>query len=68
MGLVIGGFYGGIIRGKSAFFKFIDNNEASIFLNHLEAKRKLQDTMSYNVFKGAIQWGWRTALFTSIYA
>lgn len=67
MGFIIGGFYGGIIRGKTAFVKFIDNNEATMFLNHMDAKRRLQDTMAYNVFKGVAQWGWRTALFTLIY-
>lgn len=67
MGLFVGGFYGGLISGRTAFFKFIDNNQATMFHNHLDAKRRLQDIMSYNIFKGAMRWGWRTALFTSLY-
>ncbi|XP_043461453.1 RPII140-upstream gene protein [Leptopilina heterotoma] len=67
MGLVIGGFYGGLINGRTAFFKFIDNNQATMFQNHLDAKRRLQDILSYNLLKGGAQWAWRTALFTSLY-
>lgn len=68
MAFIFGAIYGGVIRGRTAFIHFIDSNEATMFRNHLDAKRQLQDQVSLSVFKGAAQWAWRTSLFTSVYA
>ncbi|XP_033221563.1 RPII140-upstream gene protein [Belonocnema kinseyi] len=68
MAFIFGAIYGGVLRGRSAFIHFIDSNEATMFRNHLDAKRQLQDQVSLSVFKGAAQWSWRSGFFTSVYA
>ncbi|KDR16313.1 RPII140-upstream gene protein [Zootermopsis nevadensis] len=67
MGIFIGACYGGIINSKNAYTDFIERNEATVFKNHLEAKKKLQDQVTIGFSKGAFRWGWRLGLFTSSY-
>ncbi|CAG2054370.1 unnamed protein product, partial [Timema podura] len=59
----MGGFY----RTKNTYLNFIERNQATVFRDHLEAKKKLQDQVTINFAKGAFYWGWRIGLFTSTY-
>ncbi|XP_018579112.1 RPII140-upstream gene protein [Anoplophora glabripennis] len=61
--LFIGGVYGGVINSRSAYLEFMQNNEATSFKSHLDAKQKLQDKVTISFGKGAFKWGWRLTLF-----
>nr|CAD7586282.1 unnamed protein product [Timema genevievae] len=63
LGVLMGGFY----RTKNTYLNFIERNQATVFRDHLEAKKKLQDQVTINFAKGAFYWGWRIGLFTSTY-
>lgn len=45
----------------------MNNNQATAFTSHFEAKKKLQDKVTVSFAKGAFKWGWRVALFSSSY-
>ncbi|XP_043492380.1 RPII140-upstream gene protein, partial [Polistes fuscatus] len=47
--------------------QFIDNNEATRFFNHMDAKRSLQDKVTIAFAKGAYKFGWRLCVFSGIY-
>uniref|UniRef100_A0A0K8TKI9 Complex I assembly factor TIMMDC1, mitochondrial n=1 Tax=Tabanus bromius TaxID=304241 RepID=A0A0K8TKI9_TABBR len=68
LGAFIGGLYGGILNSRIAYLNFMENNQATAFKSHLDAKRKLQDSVTMSFAKGAFKWGWRIGLFTTCYA
>lgn len=63
----VGACYGGFIHSRDAYLSFIEKNEASKYADHFEAKKKLQDHVTINFFKGALRWSWRLALFGGLY-
>nr|CAD7396951.1 unnamed protein product [Timema cristinae] len=63
LGVIMGGWY----RTKDTYLNFIERNQATVFRDHLDAKKKLQDQVTINFAKGAFYWGWRLGLFTSTY-
>lgn len=38
MGFVLGAVYGGIIQSRKAYMDFMENNQATAFKSHLDAK------------------------------
>nr|CAD7200377.1 unnamed protein product [Timema douglasi] len=67
LGTTLGVIMGGIYRSRNTYRNFIERNQATVFRDHLEAKKKLQDQVTINFGKGAFYWGWRLGLFTSTY-
>ncbi|XP_073820215.1 RPII140-upstream gene protein [Musca autumnalis] len=67
LGFLVGAIYGGIIQSRTAYIDFMENNQATAFQSHLDAKRKLQDKFTMSFAKGGLKWGWRVALFTTSY-
>lgn len=67
LGFLIGACYGGFIHSRNAYESFMNNNQATTFSSHFEAKKKLQDKVTLNFAKGAFKWGWRVGLFSSSY-
>ncbi|XP_037949753.1 RPII140-upstream gene protein [Teleopsis dalmanni] len=67
VGFLIGAVYGGVIQSREGYMRFMENNEATAFESHLDAKRKLQDQFTINFAKGGLKWGWRLGLFTTSY-
>lgn len=67
LGLFIGAMFGGITQSRIAYLNFMENNQATAFKNHLEAKKKLQDQVTVNFGKGAFKWGWRLGMFSTSY-
>lgn len=66
-GFLFGALYGGFINSRTAYEDFMNNNQASAFKSHLDAKRKLQNEFTISFAKGAFKWGWRVSLFTTSY-
>ncbi|CAB0042760.1 unnamed protein product [Trichogramma brassicae] len=64
---IVGGLYGGVMRSRETFIKFIENNEATQFRSHLDAKRQLSDKMFIALMKGANTWGPKVTFFTVTY-
>ncbi|XP_037026165.1 RPII140-upstream gene protein [Bradysia coprophila] len=62
-----GAVYGGFIQSRGAYMEFMENNQATAFKSHLDAKKKLQDQVTVNFAKGAVRWGWRLSMFTTTY-
>uniref|UniRef100_A0A1I8P7W6 Complex I assembly factor TIMMDC1, mitochondrial n=1 Tax=Stomoxys calcitrans TaxID=35570 RepID=A0A1I8P7W6_STOCA len=67
LGFLVGAIYGGIIQSRVSYMDFMENNQATAFQSHLDAKRKLQDKFTMSFAKGGLKWGWRVALFTTSY-
>lgn len=63
----VGGIYGAMIASRSAFINFIERNEATQFRSHLDAKRKLSDTMFLSYIKGFGKWGSKVCIFVSAF-
>jgi hypothetical protein len=68
MSLFVGGVYGGIQNSKGAYMNFIQNNQATAFHDHIEAKKKLQDAVTKSFGRGAFKWAWRLSLFCTTFA
>ncbi|XP_023288637.1 RPII140-upstream gene protein [Orussus abietinus] len=64
---LLGGCIGAFVYSRTAFINFIENNQATQFQSHIDAKRKLQDTVSLGLFRGGIRWGSRIGLFCCSY-
>lgn len=62
-----GAVYGGFLKSRQAYVDFMENNQATAFKSHFEAKKKLQDQVTINFAKGAFKWGWRLSLFSASY-
>ncbi|XP_011178094.2 RPII140-upstream gene protein [Zeugodacus cucurbitae] len=67
VGFLFGAIYGGVIQSRTAYMNFMENNQATAFKSHLDAKRKLQDEVTMNFARGGFKWGWRVGLFTTSY-
>ncbi|CAO1421891.1 unnamed protein product [Diamesa hyperborea] len=67
LGMFAGAVYGGFLGSRSAYFDFMDRNQATAFKSHLDAKKKLQDNVTTNFAKGAFKFGWRLGLFSISY-
>ncbi|XP_036324607.1 RPII140-upstream gene protein [Rhagoletis pomonella] len=67
VGFLFGAVYGGVINSRTAYMDFMENNQATAFKSHLDAKRKLQDQVTMSFAKGGFKWGWRIGLFTTSY-
>lgn len=66
-GFLFGAIYGGFINSRTSYEDFMNNNQASAFKSHLDAKRKLQNEFTLSFARGAFKWGWRVSLFTTSY-
>ncbi|KAJ6640224.1 hypothetical protein Bhyg_12974 [Pseudolycoriella hygida] len=67
LGFLTGVVMGGFIHSREAYVNFMENNQATSFKSHFDAKKKLQDAVTISFAKGAVRWGWRLALFTGSY-
>ncbi|KAK9505734.1 hypothetical protein O3M35_009722 [Rhynocoris fuscipes] len=63
----VGACYGGFMQSRQAYLQFIERNQATSFVDHYEAKKKLQDHVTVNFAKGALRLSWRLALFSGLY-
>lgn len=57
--LIFGTFAGVSIWSKNAFMDFMENNRASQFTSHLDAKDALNNRMYQSMTIGTINWTWR---------
>ncbi|XP_043290051.1 RPII140-upstream gene protein [Venturia canescens] len=65
----MGGYLiGGVARSRVSYINFMENNQATQFINHLDAKRKLSREMYLAFTKGGFSLGWRVGLFTFIFS
>uniref|UniRef100_T1HU93 Complex I assembly factor TIMMDC1, mitochondrial n=1 Tax=Rhodnius prolixus TaxID=13249 RepID=T1HU93_RHOPR len=55
----VGACYGGFVQSREAYLQFIERNQASQFVDHYEAKKKLQDHVTKSFARGALRWSWR---------
>lgn len=67
VGMVVGGMWGGFLESRKTMANFIENNQASVFDSHKEAKRKLNAVLGVAFGKGCFRMAWRLALFSSSY-
>lgn len=66
-GMIIGGLWGGYLQSRITYLNYMENNQASVFENHLDAKRHLQTHMTMGFAKGAFRLAWRVTLFTTTF-
>ncbi|KAI4476967.1 hypothetical protein M0804_013147 [Polistes exclamans] len=64
---LVGIIVGGVTNTRGVAQQFIDNNEATRFYNHMDAKRSLQDKVTIAFAKGAYKFGWRLSVFCGLY-
>ncbi|EDW81658.1 uncharacterized protein Dwil_GK10906 [Drosophila willistoni] len=67
LGFLIGAIYGGVTQSRAGYIDFMENNQATAFKSHFDAKKKMQDQFTVNFAKGGFKWGWRVGLFTTSY-
>jgi hypothetical protein len=67
VGMLVGGLWGGYLQSRITYMNYMENNQATVFDNHLDAKRHLQTQMSLGFAKGAFRWAWRLTLFTTTF-
>ncbi|XP_064551060.1 RPII140-upstream gene protein [Drosophila montana] len=67
LGFLVGAIYGGVTQSRVSYINFMENNQATAFKSHFDAKKKLQDQFTVNFAKGGFKWGWRVALFSTSY-
>ncbi|KAG8039740.1 hypothetical protein G9C98_000469 [Cotesia typhae] len=65
--ILMGAGFGAMNQARTAFHNFIENNHATKFPNHLEAKRQLQHRVTLAMGSGALKWGWRIGMFSTIF-
>ncbi|KAK0092514.1 hypothetical protein PV326_001258 [Microctonus aethiopoides] len=58
---------GSYLHGKKAFIDFMENNQATQFVDQMDAKRKLFDTTLLSMGKGALKWGTRIGAFAFLF-
>ncbi|XP_060529420.1 RPII140-upstream gene protein [Cylas formicarius] len=63
----VGAILGGIATSKATYLKFMEENDATSFQNHFEAKKKLQDMMMLSFGKGSVRFGLRAGLFSAAF-
>lgn len=66
-GLVIGVGIGGMSASRNTVDNFIANNEASRFINHVDAKRELQHTVVVNFLRKGGRLGAKLGMFCLIF-
>lgn len=64
---VLGAFYGGYQSAQVAYLDFMRTNQATAFLTHMDAKRRLQDRIMVSFLKGGAKLAWRTGLFSFLF-
>ncbi|KPJ11290.1 RPII140-upstream gene protein [Papilio machaon] len=67
-GAFIGACFGGFLKSREAYVKFIERNQATAFTSTIQAKKQLQDYVTIRFAKGAVHWGWRLGLFTGCFS
>lgn len=67
LGLFTGMCYGGFLGSKKAYMDFMERNQATAFQSHLDAKKKLQESVVFNFVKGGWNFGWRMGVFATMY-
>lgn len=65
--LLGGGIIGAIKSSRETFISFIENNEATQFRSHLDAKRTLSDKMFLSFGRGFLSLGPRVCLFCTTF-
>lgn len=60
-GLGIGAILGGFIRSRNVYVHFMENNHASQFASHLDAKEFLTNHLTAGMLRGGAVWGLRIA-------
>ncbi|XP_015116154.1 RPII140-upstream gene protein [Diachasma alloeum] len=65
--VLLGAVYGAILHGREAWFAFMENNQATQFHHHMEAKKMLQDRVTMAICKGGFKWGFRIGGFTTVF-
>ncbi|KAF7993216.1 hypothetical protein HCN44_006276 [Aphidius gifuensis] len=64
---ILGGMmFGGFLHARVAWIDFMENNHATMFANHIDAKKKLQDVVTFNMGKGAVKWGTKIGGFCTL--
>ena len=46
---------------------FMERNQATAFVSHIDAKKKIQESVVMNFFKGGWKFGWRMGVFATMY-
>ncbi|XP_046674943.1 RPII140-upstream gene protein [Homalodisca vitripennis] len=64
MACFLGLLYGGINSSRAAFIDFMERNQDTIFENHIDAKRRLQNHVSIHFAKGGFHWACKLSFFT----
>lgn len=64
---VLAGIYGGIMKTRTTFIRFIENNEATMFRSHIDAKRKLSDKMTLSFMSGFARYGAKLCFFCTTF-
>lgn len=59
--------YGGFLGSKKSYVDFMERNQATAFASHIEAKKRLQESIVINFCKGGWKFGWRMGLFAMTY-
>lgn len=66
-GIVLGAVVGGISATRSTMDNFIQSNEATRFINEIDAKRHLQQAISVNFIKKGGRFAGKLGLFCCMY-
>ncbi|XP_034943285.1 RPII140-upstream gene protein [Chelonus insularis] len=62
-----GGLYGSALGSQKAFHDFIQNNDATKFPSHIEAKRKLQDNVFLGMGRHGLKWAIKVGSFSTVF-
>lgn len=65
--ILSGVMFGSFLYGKQSWLDFMENNHATQFVNHFEAKRQLQYTMILAMGRGGLKWGIKIGAFSTIF-
>lgn len=47
--------------------EFMERNQATAFASHIDAKKKIQESVVMNFCKGGWKFGWRMGVFATMY-
>lgn len=67
LSVLCGVIVGAYLHGQKSWLDFMENNQATQFANHLDARRKLQDTVTMNMGRGALKYGIKIGGFASLF-
>lgn len=65
---MFGVFAGITIFSKNTFMDFIENNRATHFKSHIDAKDELTNRMNRTMFLGGVSWTWRCLAVGFVYS